>query len=197
MLGICMARGWGLRHGRGVRVQSSYAWCQDHCPNYRPMASLTRRTSGWSGVGGGALAAAASSSPCLCSSRWTPYGRYVGFRATRARHKATGLLGDVHFVQRCTRRHIQHAPRHRPTGVRPRGGSRRDSCIPPSVLFFIRPLTHATGHHAPQAYTVCDPGEDVAWTLGAIVRSRGLGAQVPAKALEHSDPRQALRVGVG
>lgn len=55
-------------------------------------------------------------------------------------------------------------------------------------------VTHTNTHATLQAYTVCDAGEDVAGTLGAIVRSRGLSHLVPPKALEHGDPRQALRV---
>lgn len=42
---------------------------------------------------------------------------------------------------------------------------------------------------------MCD-GEDVGAVLGAIVKGRGL-TQVTARALEHSDPRQALRVSPG
>lgn len=47
-----------------------------------------------------------------------------------------------------------------------------------------------------QAYTALDAGEDVAGVLGPIVKSRGLGGMVPAKALEQSDARQALRVSL-
>ncbi|KAG2498450.1 hypothetical protein HYH03_003706 [Edaphochlamys debaryana] len=56
---------------------------------------------------------------------------------------------------------------------------------PMFVQFALEPLW--------KAYSVCDPGEDVAGVLGAIVRSRGLGPLVPAKALEHPEPKQALR----
>ncbi|KAG2439846.1 hypothetical protein HYH02_010478 [Chlamydomonas schloesseri] len=63
-----------------------------------------------------------------------------------------------------------------------RGGAKLK---PMFVQFALEPIW--------KAYTVCDAGEDVAGVLGAIVRSRGLGPLVPAKALEHGDPRQALR----
>ncbi|KAG2443951.1 hypothetical protein HXX76_002290 [Chlamydomonas incerta] len=63
-----------------------------------------------------------------------------------------------------------------------RGGAKLK---PMFVQFALEPIW--------KAYTVCDAGEDVAGTLGAIVRSRGLGHLVPPKALEHGDPRQALR----
>lgn len=41
---------------------------------------------------------------------------------------------------------------------------------------------------------MCDPGEDVVGVLGQIVKARSLGRQVPQKALEHPEPKQALRV---
>jgi len=44
-----------------------------------------------------------------------------------------------------------------------------------------------------RAYSACEPGADVAGVLGQIVKSRGLGGQVPARALEHPEPKQALR----
>lgn len=49
----------------------------------------------------------------------------------------------------------------------------------------------------PQAYSTCPGGDaagDAAAVLGAIVRSRGLGAAVPQKVLEGSDARQAVKV---
>ncbi|PNW73585.1 hypothetical protein CHLRE_13g564950v5 [Chlamydomonas reinhardtii] len=65
-----------------------------------------------------------------------------------------------------------------------RGGGSK-ALKPMFVQFALEPIW--------KAYTVCDAGEDVAGTLGAIVRSRGLSHLVPPKALEHGDPRQALR----
>ncbi|EFJ51620.1 hypothetical protein VOLCADRAFT_56931, partial [Volvox carteri f. nagariensis] len=65
------------------------------------------------------------------------------------------------------------------------GGAGGGKLKPMFVQFALEPIW--------KAYSVCDPGEDVGGVLGAIVRSRGLGGLVPTKALEHPDPRQALR----
>ena len=47
-----------------------------------------------------------------------------------------------------------------------------------------------------QAYSVCDPGEDVVGVLTQIAKARGLlGTRLAPRALEHPDPKQALRVG--
>eukprot|EP00798_Chlamydomonas_sp_ICE-L_P013599 gene13599-19472_t len=48
-----------------------------------------------------------------------------------------------------------------------------------------------------KAYSVCTDKEDVGTVLGQIVKSRGLGQQVTARALEHPEPRQALRAVLG
>ncbi|GLC55413.1 hypothetical protein PLESTB_000984700 [Pleodorina starrii] len=66
-----------------------------------------------------------------------------------------------------------------------KGGGGGGKLKPMFVQFALEPIW--------KAYSVCDPGEDVGGVLGAIVRSRGLGGLVPHKALEHPDPRQALR----
>ncbi|MEW5299576.1 MAG: hypothetical protein WDW36_002577 [Sanguina aurantia] len=67
--------------------------------------------------------------------------------------------------------------------VNARGASGTSKLKPMFVQFALEPIW--------KAYSVCD-GEDVGAVLGAIVKGRGL-TQVTARALEHSDPRQALR----
>ncbi|GIL67389.1 hypothetical protein Vafri_20793, partial [Volvox africanus] len=86
-----------------------------------------------------------------------------------------GLWGDWAFSPKDKR--VVRASR--------RGGTGGGKLKPMFVQFALEPIW--------KAYSVCDPGEDVGGVLGAIVRSRGLGALVPNKALEHPDPRQALR----
>ncbi|GFR43096.1 hypothetical protein Agub_g3927, partial [Astrephomene gubernaculifera] len=65
------------------------------------------------------------------------------------------------------------------------GGSGGSKLKPMFVQFALEPIW--------KAYSVCDAGEDVAGVLGPIVRSRGLGPLLAPRALEHPDPRQALR----
>lgn len=40
-----------------------------------------------------------------------------------------------------------------------------------------------------------EAGEDVQAVLGPIIKARNLGHLVPSRALEHPDPKQALKVG--
>lgn len=64
-----------------------------------------------------------------------------------------------------------------------RGGEERKSMF---VQFALEPIW--------KAYSACEHGAtDAQAMLSQIVKSRGLGSLVPPRALEHSDPRQALR----
>eukprot|EP00967_Tisochrysis_lutea_P097102 scaffold142524_cov17-Tisochrysis_lutea.AAC.1 len=49
-------------------------------------------------------------------------------------------------------------------------------------------------HECLQAYSACEVGEDQVAVLSPIIKARSLGHLVPTKALEHPDPKQALRV---
>lgn len=67
----------------------------------------------------------------------------------------------------------------------------------PQAVPLPDPLPPPVPPAARQAYSACEQGEDASAVLGPIVRARALEGLVPAKALEHPDPKQALRVRAG